>query len=75
MSDSGINFDEPIHYKKGQVIFAEGEASTFLYIVAIGDVAIVKENKGRVTADAWATLPGRRVYRDESSYLVNPNHF
>ncbi len=49
MNDSVDNFDKPVSFKKGQVIFAEGEASTYLYIVAKGEVAIVKEGKGRVS--------------------------
>lgn len=48
MSDSSGNFDKPIKYKKGQVIFAEGEASSFLYIVISGEIRIFKEEKSRL---------------------------
>jgi CRP-like cAMP-binding protein len=48
MADSGSQFDEPISYKKGQVIFAEGEASSYLYIVVSGEIRIFKEEKSRL---------------------------
>lgn len=49
MNNSVDNFEKPLSFKRGQVIFAEGEPSTYLYIVAKGDVAIVKEGKGRLS--------------------------
>ncbi len=48
MSDSASNFDEPIKFKKGQVVFAEGEKSSFLYIVAYGEIQILKDEKGKL---------------------------
>lgn len=48
MGDSGSQFDEPISYKRGQVIFAEGEASSYLYIVVSGEIRIFKEEKNRL---------------------------
>jgi|SRR5690606_16688098 len=34
--------------KKGSVLFVEGEPSTYLYIVKSGEIAIFKEEKGRI---------------------------
>lgn len=48
MSASASNFDKPVAFKKGQVIFAEGEASSYLYIVVSGEVRIFKETKGKL---------------------------
>lgn len=48
MSASASNFDKPVAFKKGQVIFAEGEASSYLYIVISGEVRIFKETKGKL---------------------------
>lgn len=48
MNDSASQFDKPISYKKGQVIFAEGEASSYLYIVVSGEIRIFKEDKSRL---------------------------
>lgn len=42
------NFDKPIKYKKGHVIFAEGEASSFLYVVVKGEIIVFKEDKSRL---------------------------
>ncbi len=43
------NFEEPIMFKKGQVLFAQGEASSYLYIVASGEVGIFLEEKEKLT--------------------------
>ena len=48
MSASASNFDKPVGFKKGQVIFAEGEASSYLYIVVSGEVRVFKENSGKL---------------------------
>lgn len=48
MSASASNFDKPMNFKKGQVIFAEGEASSFLYIVISGEVRIFKEQNSKL---------------------------
>lgn len=48
MSSSASNFDKPVSFKKGQVIFAEGEASSYLYIVVKGEVRVFKENSGKL---------------------------
>lgn len=48
MSSTSSNFDEPVKYAKGHVIFAEGEPSSYLYIVISGEVRIFKEDKNRV---------------------------
>ena len=42
------SFDKPVEYKEGTVIFAEGEPSSFLYIVAAGEIRIFKEDKDRL---------------------------
>ena len=42
------SFDKPVEYKEGTVIFAEGEPSSFLYIVATGQIRIFKEDKDRL---------------------------
>ncbi|OUR93126.1 hypothetical protein A9Q84_21735 [Halobacteriovorax marinus] len=42
------NFKDLIRLKKGAVLFHEGEASSFLYIVVKGKITIIKEDKGRV---------------------------
>lgn len=42
------NFDKPVLYKKGQVIFCEGEPSSYLYIVKSGKVIVVKDDGQRV---------------------------
>jgi len=38
------NFDEPVHFKAGQVIFVEGEKPAYLYIVVSGEVRVFKED-------------------------------
>ena len=43
------NFEDPIQYKRGQVIFAQGEASSYLYIVASGEVGIFLEDNEKLT--------------------------
>lgn len=48
MSSTASNFDKPVSFKKGQVIFAEGEASSYLYIVVKGEVRVFKENSGKL---------------------------
>lgn len=45
----GHSFDEPVLFKKGQVLFAQGEASSYLYIVAKGEVGIFLEEKEKLT--------------------------
>ena len=42
------SFDKPVEYKEGTVTFAEGEPSSFLYIVAAGEIRIFKEDKDRL---------------------------
>lgn len=42
------SFDKPVDYKEGTVIFAEGEPSSFLYIVISGEIRIFKEDKDRL---------------------------
>jgi CRP-like cAMP-binding protein len=42
------SFDKPVDYKEGTVIFAEGEPSSFLYIVVSGEIRIFKEDKDRL---------------------------
>ena len=38
------NFDEPVHFKEGQVIFVEGEKPAYLYIIVSGEVRVFKED-------------------------------
>jgi CRP/FNR family cyclic AMP-dependent transcriptional regulator len=64
MSASASNFDEPINFKKGQVIFAEGEASSYLYIVVSGEVRIFKEQSGKLMP---ITVVGPRDFIGELS--------
>lgn len=64
MSASASNFDEPINFKKGQVIFAEGEASSYLYIVVSGEVRIFKEQGGKLMP---ITVVGPRDFIGELS--------
>lgn len=47
--DSKHNFDKPVQYKKGQVLFAQGESSSLLYIVQSGEIGIFLEDKDRLT--------------------------
>jgi CRP-like cAMP-binding protein len=42
------NFDDPVKFKAGHVIFAEGESSPYLYIVVKGEVKIFKEDAQRL---------------------------
>lgn len=42
------SFDKPVDYKEGTVIFAEGEPSSYLYIVVSGEIRIFKEDKDRL---------------------------
>jgi CRP-like cAMP-binding protein len=42
------NFKDEISLKKGSVLFHEGEASSFMYIISKGKVGILKETQGRV---------------------------
>lgn len=42
------NFKDEIILKKGSVLFHEGEASSFMYIIASGKVGILKEDNGRI---------------------------
>lgn len=46
--DAKSNFDKPIVYKKGQVIFAEGEPANYVYLVNYGQVTIFKEDNQRL---------------------------
>jgi len=48
MNDTASNFDKPVKFKKGQVVFAQGEASSFLYLVVSGRVQILKDEKGKL---------------------------
>ena len=64
MSASASNFDKPVAFKKGQVIFAEGEASSYLYIVISGEVRIFKETKGKLMP---ITIVGPRDFIGELS--------
>lgn len=50
MSDSPKkdNFKDVVLVKKGTVLFHEGEPSSFLYIIAKGKIAIIKEDGGRI---------------------------
>lgn len=50
MNDSSKkdNFKDAIVLKKDAVLFAEGEASSFMYIIAKGKVGILKENDGKL---------------------------
>ena len=41
-------FDKPIDFKKGTVIFAEGEDSNFLYLIKSGEVRIFKKNQEKL---------------------------
>lgn len=47
--DGNHSFDKPVQFKKGQVLFAQGEASSFLYIVASGEVGIFLDDKDKLT--------------------------
>jgi CRP/FNR family transcriptional regulator, cyclic AMP receptor protein len=42
------NFDKPLLYKKGQVIFAEGENSSYLYLINYGEITVVKDDGQRL---------------------------
>ncbi|WP_127715101.1 Crp/Fnr family transcriptional regulator [Halobacteriovorax sp. HLS] len=42
------NFKDVINFKKDAVLFIEGEASSFMYIIAKGRIGILKENDGKV---------------------------
>ena len=40
-------FDRPVKFSRGQVLFCEGDASQYLYLVIKGEVRIVRESDGR----------------------------
>ena len=48
MGDSASQFEKPIVFKKGKVIFVEGEPSAFLYVIVSGEIMIFKEGKGPI---------------------------
>lgn len=48
-SGEGHSFDEPVDVKKGQVLFAQGEVSSYLYIIAKGEIGIFLEEKERLS--------------------------
>jgi CRP-like cAMP-binding protein len=49
MSDAQeSNFDKPVAYKKGQVIFVTGEPSSYLYLVKSGEITIFLEDRDRL---------------------------
>jgi len=48
-SSEGNSLDEAVHLKKGQVLFTQGEASSYLYIVNKGEIGIFLEDKDRLT--------------------------
>ena len=50
MNDSSKkdNFKDEIVLKKDAVLFTEGEASSFMYIIAKGKIGILKESDGKV---------------------------
>jgi CRP/FNR family cyclic AMP-dependent transcriptional regulator len=50
MKNSSSEFDKPVFYEKGSVIFVEGEPSLYLYIVLDGEVRVFKESKDRLLA-------------------------
>lgn len=47
--DSNHSFEEPVTFKKGQVLFAQGEKSSYLYIVQKGEVGIFLEDRDKLT--------------------------
>lgn len=42
------SFNEPVHLKKGQVLFAQGEGSSYLYIVVKGEIGIFLEENEKL---------------------------
>ena len=38
----------PINFKKGQVIYTEGEQPHYVYLIKSGSISLVKENEGRL---------------------------
>ena len=55
MGDSASQFEKPIVFKKGKVIFVEGEPSAFLYVIVSGEIMIFKE--GKAVSYTHLTLP------------------
>ncbi len=47
--DGNHSFDKPVQFKRGQVLFAQGEASSLLYIVASGEIGIFLEDNDKLT--------------------------
>ena len=41
-------FEDAVHLKKGQILFAEGESSAYLYIIVKGKIRVVKESESRL---------------------------
>lgn len=68
MNDSADNFDKPLPFKKGQVLFTEGEASTLLYIIVSGEVCLFKEDKGRLIP---LTLAGPKEFVGELTMFTD----
>jgi CRP/FNR family transcriptional regulator, cyclic AMP receptor protein len=48
MNDLTTTFDRPVKFNAGHVIFAEGEPSSYLYIVVSGEISIFKEGTKRL---------------------------
>ncbi|EQC47081.1 cyclic nucleotide-binding domain protein [Bacteriovorax sp. BSW11_IV] len=43
---------KPIKFKKGQVLYVEGEPSNYVYLIKSGIVKLIKEDAGRLVAIA-----------------------
>jgi CRP/FNR family transcriptional regulator, cyclic AMP receptor protein len=53
MNDTGLSnsygFEKPLEVRKGQVLFAKGESSAYLYIVEEGEVGIFLDENEKLT--------------------------
>jgi CRP-like cAMP-binding protein len=68
MSTSNVNPDQPVSFKAGSVIFAQGKASKYLYLVKRGEVRLMKFSGQHLNAFALCK-PGDIL--NEISVLTN----
>lgn len=45
---SSVNTEAPVFYREGEVLFAQGDNSRYLYIVKSGKVALIKANNNHL---------------------------
>lgn len=70
MSVSESAFDDTLKLRKNSVVFAEGDESSFMYLVKKGKVAIVKEDGKRIVV---ISVVGDQSLIGESSIFADTN--